>query len=297
MREEHQAWWQKTFATCEKHMAPKHKLWRRLIAQYKLEYKIAGTKKTRIPKVSRFYPLTRMILTSTMFNTPKVLMRVDENSDQMSVEVLQRIGNQTLELIDAKTQVQQAGFDSLYCYYGWLKFGVNPKGDEDITPPYVASDSMQNGMFYAQRVDPFNMYPDPTCAPHDPFQSRFLIEKMIVPLEFVRKDQRFKEEVVKKLKPVSHEQIDEEMLQNAEERKFSDQEEESAWRDTFADGNFIILREVHDRIHKQLYTFAQGELEPIEERAHPFLAGKMETAQDPVTGEEKLTGEFTPTGG
>ena len=293
MSEEQQVWWQKTFASCEKYMAPKHKLWRRLIAQYKLEYKIAGTKKTRIPKVSRFYPLTRMILTSTMFNTPKVLMRVDENSSQDAVEVLQRIGNQTLELIDAKTQVQQVGFDSL----GWLKFGVNPKGDEDITPPYVANDMMENGMFYAQRVDPFNMYPDPTCCPHDPSQSRFMIEKMVVPLEFVKKDKRFNEEVVARLKPISSEQIDEEMLQNAQERKFSDEDEEAAWRESFSDGNFIILREVHDRIHKKLYTFAAGEKEPIENRPHPFLAGRMESIPDPVTGEERLSGEFTPTGG
>ena len=126
MKEENQAFWQSTFKTCEKYMAPKHELWRRLIAQYKLEYKIKGTKQTRIPKVSRFYPLTRMILTSTMFNTPKVLMQVEQNSTQEAVDILERIGNQTLELIEAKNQVQQVGFDSLYCYYGWLNFGVNP---------------------------------------------------------------------------------------------------------------------------------------------------------------------------
>ena len=295
MKEENQAFWQSTFKTCEKYMAPKHELWRRLIAQYKLEYKIKGTKQTRIPKVSRFYPLTRMILTSTMFNTPKVLMQVEQNSTQEAVDILERIGNQTLELIEAKNQVQQVGFDSLYCYYGWLKFGVNPKGDEDITPPYVASDSMENGMFYAQRVDPFNMYPDPNCAPHDPFQSRFIIEKMLVPLEFVKQDKRFDQSIVNRLSALSEEDMQEEMLNNTQMDQTP--EEEAALQETRAAGKFVVLREVHDRIHKRLYTFAQGEKEPIEDREHPFLAGRMEEAVDPISGEPKLTGEFTPTGG
>jgi hypothetical protein len=294
MKEEHIAFWHTTFKSCEKWMKPKHELWRRLIKQYKMEYSIKGTKHTRIPKVSRFYPLTRMILTSTMFNTPKVLMRVEQDSAQETVDILERIGNSTLDLIDAKTQVQQAGFDSLYCYYGWLKFGVNPKGDEDITPPYVANDSMQNGMFYAQRVDPFNMYLDPNCAPHDPFQSRFIIEKMLVPLEFVKKDKRFNQDLVNEIPGASGEDP-EGMLNNTQEKEQN--EEEQALGEVRLAGKFVVLREVHDRIHKRLYTFAEGVSQPIEDRPHPFLAGKMETVKDPITGEEKLTGQFTPTGG
>ena len=88
MKADHIQFWKKTFDSCERFMAPKHKLWRRLIKQYKMEYEIQGMKKARIPKISRFYPLTRMILTSTMFNTPKVLMKVEEQAAEMTVDML-----------------------------------------------------------------------------------------------------------------------------------------------------------------------------------------------------------------
>jgi hypothetical protein len=297
MKPDHIQFWKKTFNSCEQFMAPKHKLWRRLIKQYKMEYQIHGMKKARVPKISRFYPLTRMILTSTMFNTPKVLMRVEQEADELTTEILQRVGNQTLELTKSKQEVQQAGFDALYCYYGWLKYGVNPKKDEDVIAPYVANDTLQNGMVFVQRVSPFNVYPDPQCAPHDISHARFIWEKMLVPLEFVKKDKRYKQSLVSKLKPISKEEVDEGMLENAQEGAFDGDESEAAWRDSQMEGNYVLLREVHDRTHKQLYTFAQGIDEPIEERPHPFLAGILEERPDPLTGEQKLTGEFTPTGG
>jgi len=299
MKKEHVDFWQKTFKSSEAYMLPKHKIWRRLIKQYRLEYDLKGLKKSRIPKISRFYPLTRMIITSTMFNTPKILVKVEDNTVAMNSDVVERIGNQALELMNVKREVQQAGFDSLYCYMGWLKYGVNPPGDEDIVPPYVANDSFQNGMVYAQRVSPFNMFPDPLCAPHNLSTARFIWEKMTVPLEFVKQDKRFDQRLIGQLKPLSDEQADAEMLAEAQERTFESQDEETAWRDSRMEGDYVVLREVHDRVHKKLYTFADGieNGQPIEDRPHPFLAGISEEAPDPVTGEPKLTGTFTPTGG
>jgi len=42
MPEEHVKFWENTFATGEKWMEPKHKLWRRLIQQYKLDSRLKG---------------------------------------------------------------------------------------------------------------------------------------------------------------------------------------------------------------------------------------------------------------
>ena len=297
MREQHVQFWQKTFKTCEQYMAPKHELWRRLIGLYKLEFRIAGMKKSRVQKVSRFYPLTRLIITSTAFNYPKVFMRVDDNNRQLNAEILERVANEAIAMMDVKPHVQQAIFDSLYCYMGIMKCGVNPVGDSDLMPPYVANDAMQNGMVCWQRVSPFNFFPDPLTPPHDFGQARFVWEKMVVPYEFVMKDRRFDQNLVNRIEPMGEKDAENEILEEMQQRNFGSEEEESAFRDAKAQGKYVILREVHDRIHKRQYTFADGIPQPLEDRPHPFLAGESGMAVDPITGEQRLNGEFTPTGG
>ncbi len=297
MREEHVQFWQKTFKTCEQYMAPKHELWRRLISQYKLEFRIAGMKKSRIQKVSRFYPLTRLIVTSTAFNYPKVLMRVEDNNRQMGAEIIERVANEALDMMNVKPHVQQAIFDSLYCYLGILKCGVNPVGDNDLMPPYVANDAMQNGMVCWQRVSPFNFFIDPLTPPHNFGEARFVWEKMLVPYEFVLKDRRFDKNQINKIEPLGEKEAENEILEEMQQRNFGSEDEESAFRDAKSQGKYVILREVHDRIHKRQYTFADGVTQPIEDRSHPFLAGESEVAPDPITGQQRLTGNFRPTGG
>ena len=98
MPDEHVVFWENTFATGEKWMAPKHKLWRRLIQQYKLEFNIRGLNKTATQKISQFYPLTRMILTSVAFQNPKVFFRAENSDIAFASEILERIGNDALDL-------------------------------------------------------------------------------------------------------------------------------------------------------------------------------------------------------
>ena len=296
MPDEHVVFWENTFATGEKWMAPKHKLWRRLIQQYKMEFNIRGLNKTATQKISQFYPLTRMILTSVAFQNPKVFFRAENSDIAFASEILERIGNDALDLMDVKPEVQQALFDSLYCYRGWLKAGVNPPGDNDIVPPYVANDAMQNGMVYWQRMSPFNVYPDPMTPPHKVGHGRFIWEKMLVPHEWVMKDSRFR--FKNEIKPLNEEQTESHILEETEQKPFQTSEEEEAWKSSRMDGKYVMLKEVHDRMHRRRYTFANGVKQPIEDIVHPFLAGSVETETDPISGQEKMVdGTFKPTGG
>ena len=296
MPDEHVVFWESTFKTGEKWMEPKQKLWRRLIQQYKLEFNISSLKKDKVQRISQFYPLSRMILTSVAFQNPKIFMRVEDNNIAFATEILERVANDALELMDVKPEVQQMLFDSLFCYRGWLKAGINPPGDNDIVPPYVANDAMQNGMVFWQRVSPFNIYPDPMTPPHKVGHGRFIWEKMLVPHEWVMKDPRFR--FKEDIKPLAEEDAEHAILEEMDGKQFSTTNEEEAWKSSRMDGKFVMLREVHDRMHRRRYTFANGVKQPVEDIVHPFLAGSVDIEADPFTGEEKMVeGTFKPTGG
>ena len=286
----------KSFETCEKYMEPKHEVWRRLIKQYNLELKVSKLPPNKVVKISRFLPLTRQIITSIAFNYPRLFMRVENPTMAFQAEILERIDNALLELTDLKAEVQQMIFDALYCYLSWCKFGVNPPGDEDIVPPYVSNDDMANGNVYALRVSPFNMFVDPLTTPHKLSHARYVWEKMLVPLEFVLADDRFTDAFKDEVKPITRDNDSDGVLSDMLEDVNSEPEEQ-AIQESKADGKFVILREFHDRIHKERLTFADGVQQPGERIMHPFLAGRSEVEVDPFDNKEKLTGEFTPTGG
>lgn len=288
--------WDKTFNTVEDFTKSKHRDWRRLLNAYKLDFEVD----VKSPdKISRFYPLARQIIASVSYNYPRLFFTVEDNAKAFQSEILERVVNAALEITNVKKHVQQSTFDALFCNLGWLKYGVNPPGDEDLVPPYVANDAMQNGMVYAQRVSPFNMFIDPITPPHDLAQARFLIERMVVPLEFVKKDRRFSH--TEQIKAGSGGDGDvEDVLQNMEAESHSEGEERTAYEDSLRDGEFVVLYQVHNRIHKRLLTFVRhgGPKQPIQNIPHPFLAGDSTTAQDPLDpNKQLLTGEFKPTGG
>jgi hypothetical protein len=289
------AFWEKTFDTVEQFNKDRHMMWRRLLNAYKLDFQV-DVKNPDL--ISRFYPLARQIIASTSFNYPRMFFTVEDNKKAFQAEILERVANAAIEVTNVKKHVQQATFDTLFAAIGWLKFGVNPPGDEDLVPPYVANDAMQNGMVYTHRVSPFNMYVDPICPPHDLSQARFLIERMIVPLEFVKKDRRFSHTQEIKIGKGDEGDI-EETLQNIQAEAHAEGEERSAYEDALRDGEFITLYQVHNRIHKRQLTFVRhaGPKQPIQNIRHPFLAGESAVAPDPRTGRPLLTGGFTPTGG
>ena len=291
MKQKDVDFWKKTIDHTNRFMAPKHKLWKRLLEQYRLEFQDLTTPKDKQRKISRFYPLTRQIIASTAFFNPRVLLRVEENQREFQAEMMERVANDALRLQNAKREVQQQIFDALYCNIGWIKQGVNPPGDQDLIPPYVANDSLINGMVYVQRRSPFDIYPDPLTPPHDFGQARFMREKMLAPFEFVMEDERFKRfKHRNQIKPLSGDEAQEHMLEDIQFSPAADDEERQAMKDARLEGKFVILNEIHDRTHKRQYTFAEGVEQPLEDIEHPFLAGNTTTERDPFTGAERIVG-------
>ena len=283
--------WQKRITNVTELMKPRHEEWRRLLNAYKLEFEV-DIENPR--KISRFYPLARQIIASVSFNYPQVLMRVEDNNKQYQSEILERTANAMLETIQAKRHINQASFDALFCCLGWLKYGVNPPGDEDLVPPYVANDGMQNGMFYIQRVSPFNVFVDPLCPPHDMSQAQYIIEKMLVPLDLLRKDERFHRTGQITETP---EEDPEEMMQDID-GGYEEGEDKGQMDKAKQLSRMVVIYQIHDRIGKRQITFAKGVKQPIQNIRHPFLAGESGVVPDPADPNRTLlTGEFTPTGG
>ena len=287
-------YWQSAIENGRKYMRSRHKTWRRLLKTYELDFDVPGLGDDKIVKISRMYPLARQIIASVSFNYPHVFFKVEEPQREFASEILERVANAALEQMDAKREVQQAIFDALFCSVGWLKFGYTPPGAEDIVAPYVVNDSMENDFPYVTRVSPYNIFIDPLTPPHKLSHARFIIEKMLVPLEFVKEDQRFVNR--RQIQPMSDEDsrsdgfiTDFEALAHSDEQDAITASKES--------GQMVLLYEIHDRMHKKRITFADGVKEPIEEVDHPMLAMEAVTEPDPFTGEPMMTGEFEPSGG
>ncbi len=283
--------WKREREIVKRYMAPKHRVWRRLLKAYKMEYDHLGIEE--VVRISRFYPLTRQLLASISFRYPHIVATVDNPVVRDHAEVIASTANAANRVMDVRPEVQQALFDALYCYLGFLKFDYNPAGNDDIIAPYVTSDTMANDMVSVRRVSPFNMYIDPLAPPHKLHEARYMMEDMVVPLEFVRKDPRF-ERFKNRIKPVAKDNRDD-ILQNMQDSSMG-QDEREAYVEAQENGEMVILTEVHDRIHGKRITFARGIDEPVEEIDHPFLEMDPITIPDPVTGQPLLTGEMVPTG-
>ena len=293
MKEREIEYWQGAIENGRKYMRSRHKTWRRLLKTYELDFDVPGLDADKIVRISRMYPLARQIIASVSFNYPHVFFKVEEPGREFASEILERVANAALDQMDAKREVQQSIFDALFCSVGWLKFGYNPPGDDDIIAPYTINDEAENDFPYVHRVSPFNIYLDPLTPPHKMSSARYIIEKMIVPLEFVREDKRFSNR--RQIQPMSDEGDADTFLYDTQEAEYSD--EHDAVTAAKVRGKMVCLYEVHDRLHKKRITFAEGLKEPIEEVDHPMLAMEPVTQPDPFTNQPMMTGEFQPVGG
>ena len=287
--------WQGEIETCQKYMGKRHKLWRRLLDQYRMDYNIPGLPDERVIKISRFYTLVRQILASVSFNYPRVWLKVENESYERQAELLERAANAALELMNAKDEIRQATFDTLFCGVGWLKVGYNPAGDDAIDPAYVANDTMREDFPYCHRVDPVNICLDPLTPPHRLGHARYIIERMYVPFEFVRKDERYVNR--RQIKPIAKDAQNNDGYLTGYGGNDAEDEQKAAERESKQAGEMVLLYEVHDRIHRKRLTFADGVRDPIEEIDHPLLEQEPVMVTDPLTGEQLLSGEFKTTGG
>jgi hypothetical protein len=293
LKQEQINYWRKSIDNGITYMRPKHKIWHKLLAMYKNEFEVAGLDKDQVVRISRFYPLTRQIISSIAFNYPTVFMRVDNPNREFQAQILERVANAALETMGVKEEMHQAIFDALYCSLGWLKFDYNAPGD-DIMAPYVVNDSLQDDMVAVRRVSPFNMMVDPLCPPHKLGHARYIIEKMLVPLEFVRNDDRFVNR--RQIQAITNREDETDSLYEMQDTNYTDNDEENATTQAKELGEFALLYEIHDRVHRKRIVFADGVEQPIEDIPHPFLEQEPVMQPDPFTGEMMMTGEFEQTG-
>ena len=149
MKQEQIQYWRKSIDNCVTYMRPKHKELNKLLRMYRQEFDVPGLDPDQVVKVSRFYPLTRQIISSIAFNYPHVFLRVENPDREYQAEILERVANAAMDVMQVKDEMQQCIFDALYCSIGWLKFDYNAPGD-DLLAPYVVNDAMQDDMVAAR---------------------------------------------------------------------------------------------------------------------------------------------------
>ena len=293
MKKQEIDFWRGAIENTKVWMRPRHKLWKRLLKAYEMDFEVAGLPEDKTVRISRCYPLTRQIIASISYNYPHVFFHVEEPDREFASDILERVANAALEQMDTKAEVQQVIFDALYCDVGWLKYGYNPPGDNDIVAPYTINDALSDDFPYVHRVNPFNVFIDPLTPPHRLSHARYIIEKMMVPLEYVRDDPRFENR--RQIQAVDEENNTDTLLYDVEGGGVS--EEAEAISEAKSQGKMTVLYEIHDRMHQKRITFAETVREPIEEIDHPMLAMKPVMLPDPYTGEMMMTGEFEKEGG
>ena len=276
--------WRKEISNGKDYMSRRVRTWQKLLKRYDLEFEgaIKTLPEEHLIKISRFYPMVRQIIATISFNYPRVFLRTEDEGTQQAGDLLERAANAAIRIMGAREEVQQSIFDALFCSVGWLKMGVNPAGDQAIAP-YVTNDAFEEDFVYVHRVAPENILLDPLTPPHKLAHARYIIEKMWVPLEFVKEDPRYKNR--RSLKPTRVSHGDESLLGGRESEGNEDQE---SIRKAIEQGDMVLLWEIHDRIHQKIYTLPEGASDFIEEEDHPFLRSEPTTRPDPITGEPLL---------
>jgi len=77
MKQREITFWQGCIENSALYMRDRHKVWKRLLRAYELEYDIGSLPDDKVIKVSRFYPLVRQIIASISFQHPHVYFHVE----------------------------------------------------------------------------------------------------------------------------------------------------------------------------------------------------------------------------
>ena len=290
--------WKKTISNTKKYMQRHHNTWRTLLDGYDMRYEIPGMDDDEAVKISRFVPKVRKIVAAIAYNYPNVFLKVDEPPTDPQTgqpvknlsETLQRGANDMLEIMRVKPEIQQMIFDALFKFRGWIKGGYNPPGSDSIMP-WVANDYLEDDFPYITHVPAENVFVDPLVKSNNLSTARFIFEEMLVPLEFAKKDDRFTHR--SQMKPYGGPDKDQMIATFADEdlAKTWTQEEEEHLRETLDLGEFVLLHEIHDRVHRKRITFANEVEQPVEEIDHPYTFSAPINVPDPVSGVEVFSGE------
>jgi len=284
--------WHKKIQQRETWMKEKRLSWDKLFERYNLDLHVAGMDKGHVVKVSRFYPLVRKLIASVAYNYPRVFVHMDEgpllDQNVNAEDTLERTGNRAMRITKMKREVHQMMFEALFTFRSYLKIGYNPPG-VDAVAPYVASDDMQDDFPYIHWVSAKNLLVDPLTSPHNFYTGLDCIERQFVPIEFVKKDPRFRS-FRNKLVPISKTANDG-FGSSISDIYANHEHSDTATGDDAATAgarnleNMVLLYEIHDRVHRRRIVFANDIQQPIEDIPDPMLRHEPITQNNPLTGE------------
>jgi hypothetical protein len=70
MKKQEIDFWRGAIENTKVWMRPRHKLWKRLLKAYEMDFEVAGLPEDKTVRISRFYPLTRQIIASISYTLP-----------------------------------------------------------------------------------------------------------------------------------------------------------------------------------------------------------------------------------
>jgi hypothetical protein len=300
MTEEKRTYWRKTIENRKAYMQRHHGQWRELLEAYAMRYEIPGFDEHETVKTSRFVPKLRKILAAIAYNYPTIFLKVEdppvdpntgEPIENIS-EVLQRGANDMIEIMAVKNEVHQMIFDTVFKYRGWLKGGYNPPGSDSILP-WVANDYIEDDFPYVQHVPAENMYPDLFTKPNNLSTAKDVVEEMLVPLEFAKKDERYAYR--SQMKPYNGPDKDRLVDTYTDTIEGMDQAWDEAEKEYLAEAlkldEYVLLHEVHDRVHRKRIVFCNDIEQPVEDVEHPFAFKQPINVSNPATGVQMFSGE------
>ncbi len=288
-------WWKDQIKTAQAYMRPRHKMWRDLLRRYHLDFPSDTVHRDQVIRKSSMYPIARQVRASVAFEYPTYTVTTDDDDFVRSGQLLTSAANKATRLMQVKREVQQQTFDALFCAVGWGKYHYNPPG-VNAEPPYVSNDEFHEDFVAYTRINPFNLFIDPLTPPHRLGDARFILERLFVPLEFLRDDDRFEKRALGQVKIVDERHGDDDILQDLERAGSLDEaEDERTLAQALHDGKMVELWEVHDRLHGKRLTLSLDATRFLENTLHPFLKVQPVVEQD-AFGNQFQTG-FEPTGG
>jgi hypothetical protein len=277
--------WRSELKTLDKLYDEKQREWQKTIDLYDMKFEsvkghFANMGLDDVVPISRYYPLVRQIIATVALNYPKLFFSVDEDvGEDGAEELLERAARNFFKLTRTKEQVHQAIFDALTCSVGWLRLDYNPPGD-DMIPPYVTNDAMHEDLVSVSRVYPGNVRIDPVGSPHILGDRRYIDEIMWVPLKFLREDPNVTDKAKENLEPTTI--SENETLGMGEMSDDSGSPESVAIKESIANGEYVKIHRVHDRIGKRQIMFVDGLFEEISVIDHPFRKMVFPQAIDPL---------------
>jgi hypothetical protein len=300
MVESKRTYWKQTIQNRKKYMERHHRHWRDLLDHYSLRFDIPNTEPV---KISRFVPKLRKIVAAVAYNYPTIFLKVDDPpidpQTQQPIEniseILQRAANDMIDVMTVKPEIHQMLFDCLFKYRGWIKGGYNPPGSDSVMP-WVANDYLEDDFPYVTFVPAENMYPDLFTKPNNLSSAKDIVEEMLVPLEFAKKDDRFayRSEMKAYNGPDKEKLIDtmtDTLLDDENVSLAWDESEKQYLAEAMQLDEYVLLHEIHDRVHRKRIVFCNDIEQPVEDVEHPFSFRQPIEEINPATGEGMFTGE------